>query len=106
MANEMTHVEPLRSRTNYYSSRPILLNSWKDIAKYMDRGVRTVQRWERSLRLPVHRIGPRRGVVFAYAAEIDAWLYAFARNPLVEHSQHEHSQLRRGGNVSEMATKS
>jgi hypothetical protein len=67
----------------------------------MDRGVRTVQRWERSLRMPVHRIGRRRGVVFAYAAEIDAWLYAIARDPVVEHSQ-----LSQGDNVPDLATKS
>ena len=32
-----------------------ILNSWKEIANYLGRGVRTVQRWERDLRLPVHR---------------------------------------------------
>lgn len=33
------------------------LNSWKEIATFLGRGVRTVQRWERELQLPVHRIG-------------------------------------------------
>ena len=32
-----------------------VLSSWKDIAKYMGKGVRTVQRWERHLGLPVRR---------------------------------------------------
>ena len=32
-----------------------VLSSWKDIARYMGKGVRTVQRWERHLGLPVRR---------------------------------------------------
>jgi len=51
------------------------LNSWKEIARYLNRGVRTVQRWERDLRLPVRRPrGTKRSAVFAVRSEIDAWL--------------------------------
>ncbi|PYT73396.1 MAG: hypothetical protein DMG42_12615 [Acidobacteria bacterium] len=32
-----------------------LLDSWKEIAAYLDREVRTVQRWEKKEGLPVHR---------------------------------------------------
>src|SRR3984885_4315700 len=32
-----------------------VLSSWKDIARYLGKGVRTVQRWERHLGLPVRR---------------------------------------------------
>ena len=32
-----------------------LLNSWKEIADYLGRGVRTAQRWEVELHLPVRR---------------------------------------------------
>ena len=35
---------------------PATLNSWKEIATYMDRGVRTVQRWENG-GLPIRRVG-------------------------------------------------
>ncbi len=53
-----------------------LLNSWKEIAAYLGRGVRTVQRWERDLRLPVRRPkGHERGAVIAFAEELDAWLH-------------------------------
>ena len=53
-----------------------VLNSWKEIASYLDRGVRTVQRWQKSEELPVHRIGSgRRAPVFAFVAEIDLWLH-------------------------------
>lgn len=51
------------------------LNSWKEIAQYLDRGVRTIQRWERGLGLPVHRIGKgKRSPVFATASELNVWL--------------------------------
>jgi hypothetical protein len=52
-----------------------LLPSWKDISAYLERGVRTAQRWEQTLGLPVHRIGGgKRAPVFAFKHEIDAWL--------------------------------
>lgn len=50
------------------------LDSWKEIAVYLKRGVRTVQRWEQTADLPVHRLAhDKRGMVFAYKPEIDAW---------------------------------
>lgn len=58
------------------------LNSWKEIAQYLDRGVRTIQRWEHGLGLPVHRIGKgKRSPVFATATELNFWL----SNVVVEH---------------------
>lgn len=54
---------------------PVMLNSWKEIASYLDRGVRTVQRWERTLGLPVHRIGKgRRSPVYAITTELKLWI--------------------------------
>lgn len=52
-----------------------VLTSWKAIARYLDRGVRTVQRWEAQFGFPVRRptSGGHRTVV-AIAEEIDAWL--------------------------------
>jgi len=58
------------------------LNSWKEIAHYLDRGVRTVQRWERELSLPVRRPhGTKRSPVFAVRSEIDAWLRSCPSEP-------------------------
>jgi excisionase family DNA binding protein len=52
-----------------------MLNSWKEIASYLGRGVRTVQRWERENDLPVHRIGKgRRSPVCAMVPELKFWL--------------------------------
>jgi hypothetical protein len=54
-----------------------VLNSWKEIATYFGRGVRTVQRWEQELQLPVHRIGiGTRSPVFAFEHELRGWLHA------------------------------
>lgn len=50
------------------------LDSWKEIAAYLRRGTRTVQRWELEQGLPVHRLrGRKPGGVFAYKPEVDAW---------------------------------
>jgi hypothetical protein len=50
------------------------LNGWKEIAGYLRTSVRTVQRWERHARLPVHRVPTEgRDIVFALRAEIDRW---------------------------------
>jgi len=51
------------------------LQSWKEIACYMKRGVRTVQRWESTSSLPVRRHGAgNRSPVFAFPSEIDHWM--------------------------------
>ncbi len=51
------------------------LDSWKDIAAYLGRDVRTVQRWALTRSLPVHRLpGGARPRVFAVTSEIDTWL--------------------------------
>jgi hypothetical protein len=52
----------------------IVLGSWKEIANYLGKGVRTVQRWERCSGLPVHRpSGSSKGVVLAFPHELDRW---------------------------------
>ena len=54
---------------------PSVLNSWKEIASYLGRSVRTVQRWERDFGLPVHRpAGKGRSATFALPTELDQWL--------------------------------
>jgi TolB-like protein len=50
------------------------LESWKKIAAYLRRDVRTVQRWEQTNGLPVHRHQrAKRAIPYAYANELDAW---------------------------------
>ncbi len=69
---ELMREDPAQPNQPSLGSR---LTGWKDIAAYLDRGVRTAQRWERDFGLPVRRIG-REGAesVFAFTAEIDQWI--------------------------------
>ena len=58
------------------------LDSWKEIAVYLDRDVRTVVRWEEREGLPVHRHRHgRRATVFAFKSEIDSWLKSRSTDP-------------------------
>lgn len=51
-----------------------LLETWKEIAVYLNRDLRTVKRWEQSRGLPVHRLpGGPQAAVFAVKSELDAW---------------------------------
>ena len=50
------------------------LDSWKEIAAFLRRGIRTVQRWEREEGLPVHRLAhEKRGSIYARCEELEAW---------------------------------
>jgi hypothetical protein len=54
-----------------------ILSSWKEIAEFLGKGVRTAQRWERELGLPVRRPpGKDSRVVFALREELTAWVKA------------------------------
>ena len=54
-----------------------ILNGWKEIANHLGRGVRTVQRYETALGLPIRRPANKaRGSVLATTAELDAWIAA------------------------------
>jgi len=53
------------------------LSGWKEIAAYLGKGVRTTQRYERELGLPVRRpAGKPWGSVIATKAELDGWVKA------------------------------
>src|SRR5271166_675949 len=50
------------------------LDSWKEVAAYLNRDVTTVQRWEKREGMPVHRhLHDRMGSVYASRAELDTW---------------------------------
>jgi hypothetical protein len=59
-----------------YTGDPAILSCWKDIARYLGKGVRTVQRWEREFDLPVRRPkgADRKSAVAADPRDLDAWL--------------------------------
>jgi tetratricopeptide (TPR) repeat protein len=52
-----------------------ILNGWKEIAAYVCRDRRTVERWEKQRGLPVRRMpGAGRATVYALISELDEWL--------------------------------
>ncbi len=54
-----------------------VLKSWKEISAFLHVTVRTAQRWERELGLPVHRPRSKRGsAVLGFTGELRAWLEA------------------------------
>ncbi|MEE4330639.1 MAG: FlgO family outer membrane protein, partial [Wenzhouxiangella sp.] len=66
------------------SSTPIneRLDSWKAIANYLGKSVRTAKRWEAEEGLPVHRhMHHRQGTVHAFRPEIDRWLAERGQGP-------------------------
>jgi hypothetical protein len=53
------------------------LQSWKEIAVYLDVTVRSVQRWEKESGLPIYRQGTgAKARVFAYSDELQRWLHS------------------------------
>jgi hypothetical protein len=73
-----------------------ILSGWKDVATYLGKGVRTVQRYERTLGLPIRRpAGKQRGSVIATKAELDAWVSAkpLRDSFLLSSTASDHSKL-------------
>ena len=64
---------------------PPPLNGWKEIAAYLGKSVRSVQRWEATLGLPVHRIKTPDGqIVYSERREIDDWRRRLEAQPVGE----------------------
>jgi tetratricopeptide (TPR) repeat protein len=64
--NTQQHVEVLTPKDR--------LESWKEIAAFLNRSERTVRRWEEKEGLPVHRLAhDKRGSVYAYTWELERW---------------------------------
>jgi tetratricopeptide (TPR) repeat protein len=69
-----TETDLADGRAARLGANPDRLNSWKEIARYLKRQVRTVQLWERHEGLPVHRhFHNQLSTVFAFRSEIEAW---------------------------------
>ncbi len=74
-----------------------ILDGWKEIAEYVGKSVRTVQRWEKEEGFPVRRVMSKKSV-FAYVDEIDNWLKerskrSFKNKKTVEDIQSEFSEF-------------
>jgi len=70
----VSKTSPVRVPLSPGSSGSDHLDSWKEIAAYLRRDVRTLQRWEKQESLPVHRHRhDRLGSVHAYKSELEVW---------------------------------
>ena len=70
--NDLRGQNPVHPSWNEVDDR---LNSWKEIAIYLDRDVRTVQRWEKEESLPIHRhLHNTQVSIYGYRSEVDTWL--------------------------------
>lgn len=64
------------------------LESWGEIAAYLRREIRTVQRWEKYQGLPVRRLQiGKLGSVYAYRSELDKWYRE--RQPQAENGEED-----------------
>ncbi|ADW68264.1 hypothetical protein AciX9_1201 [Granulicella tundricola MP5ACTX9] len=73
-----------------------ILNGWKEIAQYVARDIRTVERWEKQRGLPVRRVpGAGRATVFARISELELWLHSSnlaETEPLIALEDQTHSR--------------
>ena len=66
-----------------HAGRGRRLDSWKEIAAYLNRDVATARRWEKAEGLPVHRhLHQKLGTVYAFTSELDTWVAG--RRPQIE----------------------
>jgi tetratricopeptide (TPR) repeat protein/TolB-like protein len=88
MIKSLTTANSRPEPSNVFWAGTDRLDSWKEIAAYLRREVRTVQLWEKQEGLPVHRhFHKRLGSVFAFRSEIDNW------RRRVSHDDHEQRQI-------------
>src|SRR6266536_4888682 len=81
------------------------LDSWKEIAAYLGRGVRTVQRWESDEGLPVHRLAhDKGGNVYARREELAAWWESRRRTLAAQPPDQPHTDVKPGVPRLERAT--
>ncbi|WP_213804721.1 tetratricopeptide repeat protein [Granulicella sp. dw_53] len=72
--NEVLSLSAGTQHPNGLGAAPDRLDSWKEIASYLKREVRTVQLWEKKEGLPVHRhYHNQLGTVYAFRSEIERW---------------------------------
>jgi hypothetical protein len=69
-----------------------VLSSWKEIAAFFGKGVRTVQRWEQELNLPVRRPNGDKQIIFAKVLELEGWLnrHVLGAQPSANPSRRNH----------------
>src|SRR5436305_6141623 len=79
------------------------LESWGEIASYLRREIRTVQRWETYQCLPIRRLKiGKSGPVYAYRSELDKWFRE--RQPAAENGDGEEEKSTNGEFAADFAS--
>ena len=77
------------------------LGSWKEIAAFFECDERTLRRWEKERGLPIHRApGGAGGKVFAYTAELSAWLETSRNSDTAQPQRYEGDMARATSRVT------
>ncbi len=80
-----------------------MLSSWKEIAHFFGKGVRTVQRWEKTLNLPIRRPpGAPSNVVLARTSDLEAWMHRGPGKAAVASSEGTADGVETGALLSEL----
>src|SRR5712692_8628817 len=78
------------------------LESWGEIAAYLRREIRTVQRWERYQGLPIRRLQiGKLGSVYAFRSELDKWFRE--RQPAAENGEEDAEKSTNGEIAAQVA---
>ena len=81
--------EPIPDKVPSVTTPEDRLDSWKEIAAYLNRDVTTVQRWEKREGMPVQRhLHDKIGSVYASRAELDAWARGRNLSTAIENGNH------------------
>src|SRR3954447_3776670 len=67
-----------------------VFTSWKEIATFFGKGVRTVQRWERKFGLPISRPTTAKNVVLATESELREWIRRSSSQLAADDGSDEH----------------
>lgn len=82
-----------------------VFTSWKEIASFFGKGVRTVQRWERKFGLPISRPSAAKNVVLATEGELREWIHRSSPQMSADEATAsiEVDNLRKGGNLVDIS---
>jgi hypothetical protein len=83
-----------------------ILSGWKEISNHIERGVRTAQRWQVRLGMPVHRPALKdRSAVVAFTDELERWLSRTAPDTLNRNNEgSDETLIRVHQNLSKLAS--
>ncbi len=57
-----------------------LLSGWQEIADYLDKSIRTVQRWKRTRGLPIHHPAGLGSTPHASKKDFETWIFRRSEN--------------------------